>query len=518
MSIRNRLTRGGQEAVRAIASSPKVSSAESGKFTEVIEKIHIDLIEKINALGDWDTYSSEEQDQVLKAFVEKKLEVDFSTLPLSNSERLRIIREIKQEVKGFGPLDPLLGDPNVSEIMVNGCNNVYVEMSGKLKKTTANFKDDKHLLNIIERIVSKVGRRIDETSPMVDARLPDGSRVNAIIPPLAIDGPSLTIRKFKADAATMQNLLNWGSMTVAMAETLKAAVAAHLNIVISGGTGSGKTTLLNSLSAFISDGDRIVTIEDSAELSLQQDHVVRLETRPPNVEGNGKVDARDLVKNCLRMRPDRVIIGECRGAEALDMLQAMNTGHDGSLTTVHANTPRDACARLETLVMFAGVDLPDRTIRQQIASAVHMIVQATRLPDGSRRVTHITEITGMEGNIITLQDIFKWEQYGADEDGRLIGCHVSTGVRPKFADKCKAKGIRLPLEIFDVNAPVVYLCPNPPNEKMRKDEAKSNANKLPKAIQNPNLAKVSREKQKESDINSFLQQRKTQKKPGEITR
>lgn len=513
MSLRNRLIKSGQEASSSSVIPQKMPGSENAKFLEIKEKLHIAFIEKINALGDWDTYSSDEQDQILKGFIEKKLETDFTNLPLSNQEKAKIIREIKQEVKGFGPLDPLLADPNVSEIMVNGCSNVYVEMSGKLKKTSTTFNDDRHLQNIIERIVSKVGRRIDETSPMVDARLPDGSRVNAIIPPLAIDGPSLTIRKFKSDAATMQNLLQWGSMTVAMAETLKAAVAAHLNIIISGGTGSGKTTLLNSLSAFIGDSERIVTIEDSAELSLQQDHVVRLETRPANVEGNGAVDARDLVKNCLRMRPDRVIIGECRGAEALDMLQAMNTGHDGSLTTVHANTPRDACARLETLVMFAGVDLPDRTIRSQIASAVHLFVQASRLNDGSRRVTYITEVTGMEGSIITLQDIFKWEQYGTDENGKVIGCHVSTGVRPKFADKCKAKGIRLPLEIFDVNAPVVYLCPNPPNEKVKKkDQPSSGASTAaakPKAEFN---TKTETQKDQKNDINSFLQQRKMQKR------
>ena len=321
-------------------------------------------------------------------------------------------------------------------------------------------------MNIIERIVSKVGRRIDEKSPMVDARLPDGSRVNAVIPPLAIDGASLSIRRFKADAATIQNLLTWGSMTVGMAETLKAAVKAHLNIVISGGTGAGKTTLLNSLSSQIPEDERIVTIEDSAELSLQQEHVVRLETRPANIEGTGAITARDLLINSLRMRPDRVVIGECRGAEAFDMLQAMNTGHDGSLTTLHANTPRDACARLETMCMYTGIDLPEKTIRQQISSAVHLIIQASRLTDGSRRVTYISEITGMEGAIITIQDIFKWEQYGLDENGRVIGCHVSTGVRPKFGDKCKAKGIKLPLEIFDANAPAVYLCKNPPNEKM----------------------------------------------------
>ncbi|OGI01907.1 MAG: hypothetical protein A2Y25_10550 [Candidatus Melainabacteria bacterium GWF2_37_15] len=516
MSLRNRLIRSGQEGTGGAIPQQKLSSSETDKYIELKEKIHISLIEKINTLGAWDSYVQEEQDHFLKTFIEKKIETDFSHIPLSAAEKAKIIREIRQEVKGFGPLDPLLADPNVSEIMVNGSKNVYVEMSGKLKKTNTTFKDDRHLQNIIERIVSKVGRRIDETSPMVDARLPDGSRVNAIIPPLAIDGPSLTIRKFKSDAATMQNLLTWGSMTVAMAETLKAAVAAHLNIVISGGTGSGKTTLLNSLSAFIPEDERIVTIEDSAELSLQQDHVVRLETRPANVEGNGEVNARDLVKNCLRMRPDRVIIGECRGSEALDMLQAMNTGHDGSLTTVHANTPRDACARLQTLVMFAGVDLPDRTISQQIASAVHMIVQASRLSDGSRRVTYISEITGMEGNIITMQDIFKWEQYGTDENGRVIGCHISTGVRPKFSDKCKAKGIRLPLEIFDVNAPVVYLCPNPPNEKIKKTDGSAPNRLPPQMTVNPNINninKIDKDKKEGNDINSFLQQRKVLKRP-----
>lgn len=475
MSLRNRLTKPGQQGAQPGAQKVP-NSAEHNKFMEMKEKIHLSLIEKINSIGTWESISSQEQDDFIRSYVEKRIAAEYNGVPLTTHEKDKIISDIKQEVKGFGPLDPLLRDPNVSEIMVNGYQNVYVEMNGKIKRVTSYFKDNKHLSNIIERIVSKVGRRIDETSPMVDARLPDGSRVNAIIPPLAIDGPSLTIRKFKADAATMQNLLYWGSMTVGMAETLKAAVAARLNIIISGGTGSGKTTLLNSMSAYIPGGERIVTIEDSAELSLQQDHVVRLETRPPSIEGTGAIGARDLVKNCLRMRPDRVIIGECRGAEALDMLQAMNTGHDGSLTTVHSNSPRDACSRLETLVMFAGVDLPERTIRQQIASAVHLIVQASRLNDGSRRVTHITEIMGMEENTIVMQDLFRWEQYGTEEDGRVIGCHVPTGVRPNFSDKCKAKGINLATEIFDVNSPVVYMCKNPPNVKAgeRKQQGKIN--------------------------------------------
>lgn len=473
MSLRDRLTQQAQNQNRPLAPGspsqmPKKPIGDSSKLQVIKDKLHLVLIEKVNSLTDWQNISDVDQNSFIKQFIEKRLEQDFSSIPLSSAEKDTIVQEIKQELKGFGPLDPLLADPTVSDILVNGPKQVYVETGGKLKKTNVTFKDNTHLMNIIERIVSKVGRRIDEKSPMVDARLPDGSRVNAVIPPLAIDGASLSIRKFKADAATMQNLLTWGAMTVAMAETLKAAVKSHLNIVISGGTGAGKTTLLNSLSAQIPEDERIVTIEDSAELALQQEHVVRLETRPANIEGTGQITARDLLINTLRMRPDRVVIGECRGAEALDMLQAMNTGHDGSLTTLHANTPRDACGRLETMCMYAGIDLPERTIKSQVASAVHLIIQASRLSDGSRRVTYISEITGMEGNIITIQDIFKWEQYGLDENGRVIGCHISTGVRPKFADKAKAKGIKLPLELFDANAPAIYLCKNPPNEKMNK--------------------------------------------------
>lgn len=498
MSLKNRLIKPGQPQRRLGANPSAPSAGQNTKFIEMKEKLHLALIEKINTMDGWDTFASNEQEEFLKSFIEKKLASEFTSIPLSTIERDSIINEIRQEIKGFGPLDPFLKDSNISEIMINGYNNVFVEMNGKLKKVSSSFKDNRHLSNIIERIVSKVGRRIDETSPMVDARLPDGSRVNAIIPPLAIDGPSLTIRKFKADAATIQNLLNWGAMTVGMAETLKAAVAARLNIVISGGTGSGKTTLLNSMSAYIPEDERIVTIEDSAELCLQQDHVVRLETRAASIEGSGEVGARELMKNCLRMRPDRVIVGECRGAEALDMLQAMNTGHDGSLTTVHSNSPRDACSRLETLVMFAGVDLPERTIRQQIASAVHMIVQASRLNDGSRRITYITEIIGMEEHIITMQDIFKWEQYGTEEDGRVIGCHVPTGVRPNFTDKCKAKGIKLPNDIFDINSPVVYMCKNPPNIKA--DESKNQGRSV-------SSGSVQQNKKEGEAIDSFLKKR-----------
>lgn len=487
MSIRERMTHQNQpqsgqsqspaaqtQTIKSPLGNIQRKPADTTKFLHIQDKLHVALIEKINSIADWQNISDADQNSFIKQFIERRLEQDFGSTPLSAAEKDQIVQDIRQEVKGFGPLDSLLSDPNISEIMVNGPYQIYVEVGGKLRLSNIKFKDNRHLQNIIERIVSKVGRRIDEKSPLVDARLPDGSRVNAVIPPIAIDGCSLSIRKFKADAATLQNLLTWGSMTVAMAETLKAAVKVHLNIVISGGTGSGKTTLLNSLSSQIPDGERIVTIEDSAELALQQDHVVRLETRPPNIEGTGAITARDLIKNSLRMRPDRVVIGECRGGEALDMLQAMNTGHDGSLTTLHANTPRDACGRIETMCQFSGVELPEKTIRTQIASAVHLIVQASRLSDGSRRVTHISEITGMEGNVITIQDIFRWEQYGLDENGRVIGCHVATGVRPKFADKCKAKGIKLPLELYDANAPAIYLCKNPPNEKLNKNAKAAN--------------------------------------------
>lgn len=474
MSLRDRLSKNIQSTV----SSAQKESVDfnffyneplSADFINIKEKIHSLLIEKVNSTPSWENYSDEDQKQFIRQFIDRKLTSDFRTTPLNKNEREIITREILNEVKGYGPLDVLLSDPEVSDILVNGAKLVYVEKHGKIYKTSITFKDNSHLMNIIERIVSKVGRRIDEKSPMVDARLPDGSRVNAIIPPLAIDGPSLSIRRFKADAATIDSLLKWGSMTTAMAETLKAAVKSRLNIVISGGTGAGKTTLLNSLSAQIPEDERIITIEDSAELNLQQEHVVRLETRPPNIEGTGAITARDLVINALRMRPDRIVIGECRGAESLDMLQAMNTGHDGSLTTLHANSPRDALSRLETMVMFSGVELPEKTIRTQISSAVHLIVQANRLSDGTRRVTHISEITGMEGTTITMQDIFKWEQIGLDEDGRVIGQHVATGVRPTFADRCKSKGINLPLTIFDPNTPPVYLCQNPPNLKVGKE-------------------------------------------------
>ena len=431
----------------------------SKEFSDLKEKLHGLLVDKVNTTPDWSQYNDNEQKNLIRQFIEYQINTNFRSIPLNKIERDRLIREIIQEAKGFGPLDPLLADPSISDILVNGAKNVYVEKNGKLYKTSITFKDNHHLRNIIERIVSKVGRRIDEKSPMVDARLPDGSRVNAIIPPLAIDGPSLSIRRFRADSGTMESLLKWGSVSAEIAQVLEAAVAARLNIVISGGTGAGKTTLLNSLSAKIPNTERIITIEDSAELALQQEHVVRLETRPANIEGEGQVSARDLVINSLRMRPDRIIIGECRGAETLDMLQAMNTGHDGSLTTLHANSPRDALSRLETMVMFSGIDLPDRNIKSQIASAINIIIQVSRLSDGTRKVTKVSEIVGMEGDVITMQDIFVWEQTGTGVN-KVMGMHSSTGIRPKFLDKIVAKGIEINPQIFDKSYRHTYLTKN----------------------------------------------------------
>jgi len=363
-------------------------------------------------------------------------------------ERERIVKEIMDEALGLGPLEDLLDDDRVTEIMVNRRDQVYVEMGGKLTAVDVGFTDDAQLMGVIERIVQPLGRRIDEKSPMVDARLPDGSRVNAIIPPLAIDGPSITIRKFAREPLEVKDLIGFGSITDEMADLLRSCVEAKLNVLISGGTGSGKTTLLNVLSSFIPVDERIVTVEDSAELQLKQPHVLRLESRPANIEGEGQVTIRDLVKNSLRMRPDRIVVGECRGAEALDMLQAMNTGHDGSLTTIHANSPRDCISRLETLVMFAGLDLPSKAIREQISSAIHIIVQQSRMSDGSRKVTGVAEITGMEGPTITLQDIFVFKQEGVDENRKVRGRFIATGFIPKFITKLEAMGIPLPRGIF----------------------------------------------------------------------
>lgn len=457
MSLKDRLNRtsekltNNENAYDIIFQTGEVSV----EFIQLKERIHSLLIEKVNSTPTWINFSDDEQKELIKEFIDNQLEVSFKSVPLNRVEKERLIREIVQETKGYGPLDPLLKDPNISDILVNGAKNVYVEKNGKLVKTQVTFKDNNHLKNIIERIVSKVGRRIDEKSPMVDARLQDGSRVNAIIPPLAIDGPSLSIRKFKGDAGSLQSLLKWGSITVEMAEFLAVIVKSRANIVISGGTGSGKTTLLNSLSEEIPQEERIITIEDSAELSLNQDHVVRLETRPANIEGSGEIAARDLVRNALRMRPDRIVIGECRGAESLDMLQAMNTGHDGSLTTLHANSPRDALSRLETMVLFAGINLPDKNIKSQIASAVDFIIQTNRLSDGTRKVTSISEVTGMEENVISMQEIFKFDQVGV-ENGKVVGVHVSTGVRPNFVEKCITKGYSINLSIFNKDNKLTY--------------------------------------------------------------
>jgi pilus assembly protein CpaF len=393
-------------------------------------------------------------EELISGLVRQELNsiIEESPTPLTSEERRRIIREVEDDVLGLGPLEALLNDDTITEIMVNGADTIYVEQRGKLTRSPVTFDDEAHLRRVIDRIVSKVGRRIDESSPLVDARLMDGSRVNAIIPPLAVSGSTLTIRKFSRDALGVNDLIGFGTMTPDMADLLRACVQARLNILVSGGTGTGKTTLLNVLSSFIPSNERIITIEDAVELQLQQDHLVRLESRPANVEGRGEVTIRDLVKNALRMRPDRIVVGECRGAEALDMLQAMNTGHDGSLSTVHANAPRDAIARLETLVLMAGMDLPLRAIREQITSAVDLIVQIARLRDGTRRVVAVTEVHGMEGQTVTLQDIFLFDySAGIDANGKFLGRPVATGVRPKFTEKFEELGIVLSPRVFGGN-------------------------------------------------------------------
>lgn len=383
-------------------------------------------------------------------FIKQRLgEVYIQTkVNLPEDIRKQIFDNILDELTGFGPIQPLLEDPDVSEVMVNGPKKVYIEKGGQLTKTAITFDDDDHVLRIIDRIILPLGRRVDADSPTVDARLPDGSRVNAVIRPVSIDGPCITIRKFRKDKLSVQQLVDYGSLTNHMAEFIRACVIAQLNIVISGGTGSGKTTLLNVLSSFIPENERIVTIEDAAELQLQQDHVLRLETKVASVDGTGAVTIRDLVRNSLRMRPDRIVVGECRGGEALDMLQAMNTGHDGSLTTLHANTPRDALSRLETMVLMSGMDLPLKVVRQQISSAVDLIIQQTRLKDGSRKVTAITEVVGMEGEIVVLTDIFKFEQTGIGQNGKILGELKPTGIRPIFGPRLEAAGFKLGAEIF----------------------------------------------------------------------
>jgi len=418
---------------------------QESDFEALKQRIHSKLVDKLDLtrVGDLegDTLRRE-----IRLVVEHLCDTE-DTL-LNRAERERLIEEVLDETFGLGPLELLLKDHTISDILINGPRSVYVERRGKLEKTPVTFRNDKHLLQIIDRIVSKVGRRVDETCPMVDARLTDGSRVNAIIPPLALDGPAVSIRRFGANPLKLEDLLNYKAFTPEMVMLLEGAIKARLNIIISGGTGSGKTTLLNTLSSFIPNTERIVTIEDAAELQLQQDHVVRLETRPANIEGRGAITATDLVRNALRMRPERVIIGECRGPETLDMLQAMNTGHEGSMTTLHANTPRDALARIETMIMMTGVELPLKAMRQQIASAVDLIIQANRLQGGPRKITHITEVVGLEQETVVMQDIYRYVQTGVDETGRAIGRFEATGIRPSFMSRLESAGVRLPASAF----------------------------------------------------------------------
>ena len=385
-------------------------------------------------------------EQVIGNYVEKVLEENPFAVPVS--ERSKIVSDLKDEMLGLGPIEVLLKDPTVTEVMVNGPKKIFVERMGRLQLTDIQFHDDSHVMNIIERILSPIGRHIDESVPLVDARLEDGSRVNIIIPPLSLVGPCITIRKFATKALSVDNLITFGTLDRKMADFIKACIQARINILVSGGTGSGKTTTLNVLSSFIPENERIVTIEDAAELKLQQEHVVTLESRPANIEGNGEITIRDLVKNALRMRPDRIIVGEVRGGEALDMLQAMNTGHDGSLTTAHANNPRDALSRLETMVLMAGFEMPIRATREQVSSAIELILQQSRLKDGSRKITYITEVQHMEGDVITTQDLFRFEQTGMDENGKLTGHFVSTGMQPGFMDKFQVNGVSLPDDFF----------------------------------------------------------------------
>ncbi|MDQ3003886.1 MAG: CpaF family protein [Chloroflexota bacterium] len=417
----------------------RLTSADLLKFKHyLVESVSRSMEGEMLQLGD--------RAEVLKQHLNEAYVQTKVSLP--EDIRMQIFNEILDEMTGFGPIQPLLDDPDVSEVMVNGPKKVFVEKNGKLTKSAITFDDDDHVARIIDRIILPLGRRVDADSPTVDARLPDGSRVNAVIRPVSIDGPCITIRKFKKDKLSIQQLIDYGSLNANMGDFIRACVLAHLNIVISGGTGSGKTTLLNVLSSFIPEGERIVTIEDAAELQLQQDHVLRLETKVANTDGRGAVSIRDLVRNSLRMRPDRIVVGECRGGEALDMLQAMNTGHDGSLTTLHANTPRDALSRLETMVLMSGMDLPLKVVRQQIASAVDLIIQQTRLKDGSRKVTAITEVVGMEGDTVVMTDVFKFEQTGVGQNGKILGDLKATGIRPNFGPKLEAAGFKLGAEIF----------------------------------------------------------------------
>jgi pilus assembly protein CpaF len=450
MALIDRLKRDPKPSASTVATSKakrreRESSVASG-YQELKSRVHNKLFEYL----DLSRMAKMSEERVTEdvALATKRV-LDEEKVLLTLEERERLVREIQHEVFGLGPLEPLLADPTLSDILVNGYSKIFVERKGKLEPTVARFKDDGHLMRIIDKIVSSVGRRIDEATPLVDARLADGSRVNVIIPPLALDGPTLSIRRFAADPYTAEDLVEFETLTADIVELIQGAVKSRLNVLISGGTGSGKTTLLNVLSGFVPNNERIVTIEDAAELQLRQEHVVRLETRPANLEGKGRIDQRDLVINSLRMRPDRIIVGEVRGGEALDMLQAMNTGHDGSLTTVHANTPRDALARIETMVAMTGLDIPQRAIRQQLASAIDVVIQLARLSDGTRKLMSLQEITGMEGEVITTQEIFRFERRGIGEEGKIIGELGATGLRPAFAEKLRINGIQLRAGLFE---------------------------------------------------------------------
>jgi pilus assembly protein CpaF len=423
------------------------TQAVADPFGDVKRTVHSSLVETLGPkLYDARMTQGELEQQVRSAL---QSVIALENRPLTMAERAKIAEEVSDDILGYGPIEPYLRDPEISEVMVNSAHDIWIERSGKLQKVEAQFNDEAHLRRTIEKIVAKVGRRVDESSPMVDARLPDGSRVNAVVPPLALDGSNLTIRRFAADPFTVEDLITFGTFSRPVAQLLEACVKGRLNVLVSGGTGTGKTTTLNVLSSFIPSDERIITIEDAAELRLHQDHVIRLESRPANIEGKGEVKIRDLVKNSLRMRPDRIVVGEIRDAAALDMLQAMNTGHDGSISTLHANTPRDALSRLETMVMMAGMDLPIRAIREQAASAIDLIVQQTRLKDGSRRLTYVTEVVGMEGDIITLQDIFTFDHsLGFDENGRTRGRLTSMGLRPRFLQKLEEHGVHVDPMVF----------------------------------------------------------------------
>jgi len=443
-TLRDRL--GGGCTGNAGASKRASGEMENRAYQQLKFHIHRTLLDRVD-LESMQRLTPDQIRDELSILVERLL--DESMVVINDQERRMLTRDIQHEVLGFGPLEPLLNDPSVSDILVNGPRQVYVERQGRLELSDVTFVDDAHLMKIIDKIVSRVGRRIDESSPMVDARLPDGSRVNAIIPPLAIDGPTMSIRRFSVDPLRLRNLVELESLTENMSAILQALGRAKVNILISGGTGSGKTTMLNAISGYIRDTERIVTIEDAAELQLQQPHVVRLETRPPNLEGRGEVTQRALVRNALRMRPDRIILGEVRGAEALDMLQAMNTGHEGSMATIHANTPRDALTRLENMISMASAGLPTKAMRQQVSSAIGVVVQVARLTDGKRKLVSVQEITGMEGEIITMQEIFSFRQTGTDANGVVQGYFSATGVRPRFGERLRTFGLEIPDRMFD---------------------------------------------------------------------